>query len=240
MVIIQSTQEVATLWKQTAAFTFEPFVENIMRAFGINHRAVANMFHDDPAHLLLPNAQSSALLSIANPRGKSYFKMQSEWLKHQLLPNDNGNLKGLQHKYIQYLSESLVWEDLGHKKYVISDGPAEKVISLQWFTRVLLGECAMKAFFGSRLFEVSPEFLTHYWEFEDESWKVFFNYPQVLARLAHQYKDKALVDLIRFFELPDEEKSGLAWIFKTLNSELRSLGLEPRDRNSIIMMITWA
>ena len=239
MVVIQTTQEVATLWKQTVTFTFEPFVQNIMKAFGFNYSAVENMFHENPAHLLPPAAQSSALLSIANPKGKCYFKMQSEWLKHQLLPNDNGNLKSLQDKYARFLSESVSWNTLP-SKCVVSSSKLEKTVSLKNFTRQILGECATKSFFGSKLLETSPFFLAHYQEYEDDSWKIFFNYPRFITRELHRIKDRALDDLVRYFALPQEQKSDLAWIFQTLDSELSTLGLVPRDRAGIMMMITWA
>jgi hypothetical protein len=237
MVVVQNTQEVAAMWKQTVAFTFEPFVENIMGAFGFKARAVMRMFQDEPHYLLEPD--SKALLATANPRGKSYFKMQSEWLKHQLHPGDNGNLKGLQDKYAHFLSNSLTWNCLSDK-YVISNGPNEKKISLKKFTRQVLGDCAMRSFFGNQLFETSPSFLAHYQGYEDDSWKIFFNYPRFVARSVHIIKDKALEDLVRFFQLPGEKRPDLAWIFQTLDSELNSLGHSPQERASIIMMITWA
>lgn len=239
IVVIQTIQEVNTLWKKTAVFTFEPFVQNIMKAFGFNHTAIENMFHDDPAHLLPMDARTSALLSDANPDGKCYFNMQSEWLRHQLHPGKNGNLKGLQDKYTRYLTESVSWPELSDK-FVISSNTNEKLISLKRFTRQTLGDCAMKSFFGTKLFETSPSFLSNYQEYEDESWKIFFNYPQFMARDLHKVKDKALDDLVRYFALPTEQRPDLAWIFQTLDSELKSLRLYPRDRAGIMMMITWA
>lgn len=98
----------------------------------------------------------------------------------------------------------------------------------------------MKSFFGTKLFENSPSFLSSYQQFEDDSWKVFFNYPRFMAKDLHRIKDKALDDLVTYFALPTEQRPGLAWIFQTLDSELKGLGINPRDRAGIVMMITWA
>ncbi|KAF4634720.1 hypothetical protein G7Y89_g3382 [Cudoniella acicularis] len=239
MVVIQTTQEVATIWKQTVMFTFEPFVENIMGAFGFNRSSVKSMFQDEPGHFLPTDVKTTALLVTANPQGKCYFKMQSEWLKHQLHPADNGNLRVLQMKYAHFLDSSLKF-NLLKDKYVVSSEPNQKTISLKRFTREVLGDCAMRSFFGNQLFETSPSFLTNYQTYEDDSWKIFFNYPRFVARSLHVIKDRALDDLVRYFALPKEERTGLAWIFQTLDSELTNLGLEPRDRAGIMMMITWA
>ena len=237
MVIIRSTQDVATMWKRTVAFTFDPFVQNVMKAFGLNYASIENMFNDDPAHLVPMNAKSSAMLSADNPTGKCYFHLQKDWLRVQLHPGEN--LRDTQDKYARYLTESLAWDSLSDP-FTISSTKTEKVISLKSFTRQLLGTCAMKAFFGKELFDVSPSFWSHYQDFEDASWKVFFNYPRFLAKSLHEVKDQALDDLIRFFSLPTEQRPGLVWIFRTMETELTNLGLDPRDRAGMIMLITWA
>lgn len=239
MIVIQTTQEVASIWKQTAMFTFEPFVEKIMGAFGINSMAVKNIFLQEPGHLIPPELKADTLLATSNPQGKCYFKMQSEWLKHQLHPAENGNLRTLQLKYSHFLSNSLLWGQMS-RKYVILAEPEREVISLKRFTREVLGDCAMRSFFGDQLFKTSPSFLSNYQTYEDDSWKIFFNYPRFVARKLHVLKDRALDDLVRFFDLPVKERPDLAWIFRTLTSELSNLGVEPRDRAGIVMMITWA
>ncbi|KAL9120562.1 MAG: hypothetical protein Q9187_002880, partial [Circinaria calcarea] len=185
------------------------------------------------------DARTSALLYKANPNGKCYFNMQSEWLRHQLHPGGNGNLKGLQDRYTHHLMESVSWPELSNR-FSISSNEDVKLISLKRFTRHTLGDCAMKSFFGTELFETSPSFLSNYQAYEDESWKIFYNYPQFMARDVHKLKDKALDDLVRYFALPTEHRPDLAWIFRTLDSELKSLGLGPRDRAGIMMMIIWA
>ena len=210
-----------------------------MKAFGFDCTAIENMFHANPACIIPIDARSTALLSTKNPNGKCYFNMQSEWLRYQLHPGDNGNLKGLQDKYARFLSESLLWPAL-LRRFDIASETNEKFISLRQFTRQTLGDCAMKSFFGEKLFETSPLFLSHYQEYEDESWKIFFNYPRFVARQVHRTKDKTLDDLVRYFALPKEQRLDLAWIFQTLDSELTNIGLAARDRAGIMMMITWA
>lgn len=140
-----------------------------MGAFTFNATAVKNMFQNEPGHLLPTDAKTTALLAMANPSGKCYFKMQSEWLKHQLHPRDNGNLKGLQDKYAHYLSDSLTWERLADKYIITSEAhEKKKKISLKRFTRQVLGDCAMRSFFSDQLFETSPSFLTNYQTYKDD------------------------------------------------------------------------
>ena len=237
MVIIRSTQDVAIMWKRTVAFTFDPFVQNVMKAFGLDSTSIEHMFNDDPVHLVPMDSKSSSLLSADNSLSKCYFHLQKDWLRVQLHPGEK--LKDLQYKYVRYLTESVAWNSISDQS-TISSNQNEKLISLKGFTRQILGTCAMKAFFGKELFEAIPSFWSHYQGFEDASWKVFYNYPRLLARSLHEIKDHALDDLIKFFALPTEQRPGLAWLFRTMDTELTNLGLDPRDRAGMMMLIIWA
>lgn len=237
MVIIRSTQDVAVMWKRTVAFTFDPFVQNVMKAFGLDCKSIEHMFNDDPAHLVPLDAKSSSILSADNRMSKCYFHLQKDWLRLQLHPGEH--LKDIQHKYVRYLTESVAWNSLSDP-FTISANEQEKLVSLKSFTRQILGTCAMKAFFGKELFEASPSFWSHYQNFEDASWKVFFNYPRILARSLHEVKDRALDDLIKYFALPAEHRPGLVWLFRTMDTELTNVGLDERDRAGMMMLIVWA
>ncbi|KAL8769419.1 MAG: hypothetical protein Q9209_004647 [Squamulea sp. 1 TL-2023] len=207
-----------------------------MKAFGLNSSAIESMFHDNPEQLLPSMTKVSSKLSAENPNGKCYFHMQKDWFRVQLHPGEN--LKSLQIKYAHFLSQSLTWDRVSDS--YMSSNKRQRVISLKEFSRQTLGVCAMKAFFGPKLFETSPTFLSRYQEFEDSSWKVFYNYPPFLAQSLHKVKDQALEDLIRYFALPTEQRPDLAWIFRTMDTELTNLKLNARDRAGMIMLITWA
>ncbi|KAL8642537.1 MAG: hypothetical protein Q9226_008500 [Calogaya cf. arnoldii] len=163
--------------------------------------------------------------------------MQKDWFRLQLHPGEE--LRTLQDKYACFLSQSISWTDLSDS-YVLFSNKDQKVVSLKGFTRQLLGFCAMKAFFGTELFNSSPDFLSHYQEFEDSSWKVFYNYPRFLAKGLHKVKDWAVDDLVKYFALPSEQRPDTAWIFRTMDIELTNLGLDVRDRAGMMMMIIWA
>lgn len=208
-----------------------------MKAFGLNYTSIEHMFNDDPGHLVPMDARSSSMLTTDNPNGKCYFHMQKDWFRVQLHPGEK--LKDIQDKYARYLTESVAWNNLSDQ-FTISSNENERLVSLKDFTRQILGICAMKAFFGKELFEVLPSFLTHYQTFEDASWKVFYNYPRLLARSLHKVKDQALDDLVKFFALPTEQRPGLVWLFQTMETELTNLGLDPRDRAGMMMLIIWA
>ena len=208
-----------------------------MGAFGLDSGAIQSMFHHDPQHLISAKAQLSSKLSTENPTSKCYFHMQKDWFRNQLHPGEN--LRVLQDRYSYFLSQSIKWSDLSDS-YVVTSTENEKVVSLRRFCRQILGVCAMKAFFGTELFDSSPDFLSHYQKFEDSSWKVFYNYPWFLAKDLHKVKDQALDGLVKYFALPDKKRPDTAWIFQTMDTELANLNLDVRDRAGMMMMIIWA
>jgi hypothetical protein len=236
-VIIREIQDVASVWKNTVALTFDPFVRNVMQSFGIPSAAVERIFQKDPGSLIPADVRSMSLLSTANLNRDCYHHLQSDWFKIQLQSGENlGKLEG---KYKCFLAKALQWSSLS-PDFTLSSKPNERFISLKGFTRKILGDWALKSFFGEKLFEVSPSFAPCYTKYEDDSWKIFYRYPRFRTRNLHQAKEKAITELVKYLELPEEQRPELAWIFLTMDKELSYLGLSPEERAGIIMMITWA
>ncbi len=86
----------------------------------------------------------------------------------------------------------------------------------------MLSSCNLRAFFGE-LFRIDSEFAQVYQTWEDESWKVFYNYPYILAIELHSARARAVEVLAKYFGLPEDQRS-TSWIFRTLNTELGYLG----------------
>ena len=113
-------------------------------------------------------------------------------------------------------------------------------VSLGNFTRYVLSHCAFRTFFGEEIFEVEPNIARLYQKWEDDSWKVFFNYPHLLTKDLHAARLQAIEGLVRYHKLPLDRRTNMAWLFGTLDSELNSLDFNDTDRAGIIMMIVWA
>ena len=208
-----------------------------MGAFGISSVGIERIFRDDPGSMIPTQAKQASLLSTANPSRKCYLHLQSDWFKIQLHAGEN--LNNLQENYLHFLTESFHWENFP-SNCVISSEIGKKKVSLKGFIRHTLGNCALKSFFGEKLFEVCPSFFPYYIKYEDDSWKIFYHYPRFLANDLHTAKEKAMGGLITYLALREEQRPELAWIFQTMESELGYLGLGAHDRAGVIMMITWA
>lgn len=166
--------------------------------------------------------------------------LQSEWFKKQLLPGDN--LVQLQNDYLDNLRGVMALNKF--KDHIISHQVQEKdslavTVSLGKLNRYILSHCALRAFFGEQLFEVEPRFAEIYQKWEDDSWKVFYNYPYFLAKDLHDVRLRAISSLAQYYKLPENSRQ-TCWIFNVMEKEIKSLGLNDTDSAGIIMMICWA
>ena len=165
--------------------------------------------------------------------------LQSEWFKRQLLPGDN--LLQLQDDYARHLHRVLRFEILDGD--FITRKPSESsfviTVSLGKFNRHILSHCAFRAFFGEALFEVEPRFAQIYQKWEDDSWKVFYNYPYIFAKDLHHARMTAIETLTRYYDLPSSKRQP-CWLFSVMDRELKALGLPSSDRAGMVMMICWA
>ena len=237
-VIVRDVQDVADVWRNTIALSFDPFVEAVLKAFGISAVSCRKVF-SSPADLVHKDAHTTSLLINANPYNKCYMNLERDWFKVGLLTPKQ--LQDIQDRYHAYLRESLEWDRFS-SAYVLSSHPTtqSKTTSLKRFSRHTVSHCSTDAFFGSQLLHIAPSFTKDYQEFEEESWKIFYRLPPFLAQKAHRAKAKAIDGLVQYLSLPEEARPEIAWIFRTMHVELDHLSLPPRDVAGIIMVIIWA
>ena len=236
--IVRDIQDVADVWRSTVELSFDPFMKAVLTAFGLAPVSHQKVFAT-PDNLIHGEAREKSLLINDNPYNKSYMNLERDWFKVRLLTPKY--LEELQNQYLFFLRESLDWDHLS-STYVIASDPliSSKSVSLKRFSRHTVSHCSTSTFFGSKLLQVAPSFLKDYEDFEEESWKIFYRLPKFFIKKSHRAKAKAIDGLVQYLSLPEEERSELTWIFRTMNIELTYLSLPPRDVAGIIMLIIWA
>lgn len=242
-VVVRDTKDLAAVWKNSEDLSYDPFVTRMLSAFGIAQHHCDNLIRPNAGALVDEKDRAKSLLASENPQKKSYIHLQSEWFKHQLLPG--GDLSTITTRYHQYLNDIVRLNKLPRHFLLESSTPSKAqspraVADLGKFCRYLLSHCALRAFFGEALFDVEPKFAQVYQAWEDDSWKVFYNYPHFLARELHTARLRAIDSLVRYYQLPEDHRPDTVWIFKVLDAELGYLHLEDTDRAGMILMICWA
>lgn len=208
----------------------------MLTAFGISKKNVERSFQAEPSSFI-SESFSHTLLVTDNPRQKCYMHLQSDWFKKQLLPGEN--LTQLQDDYAYHLDRVMHLDKFKGHFVASHQSDSQVTISLGRFTRHVLSHCAFRAFFGEALFDLEPNFAKIYQTWEDDSWKVFYNYPYILAKDLHDARIRAIDTLARYYQLPNDARKP-CWLFGVMNSELEAIGFSSTDRAGMVMMICWA
>lgn len=240
-VIVRSPSDIATVWKNTTTLSYDGFTERMLAAFGISPESLAKMYKPTPSAMIADEKrrQQSALCN-ANPKNKAYIHLQSDWFRTQLLPGEH--LNSLQNKYLVFLNQFLTF-DCFDDHFVVHNTQGTsttKVVSLGKFCRYIISRSSFRTFFGEELFEAEPDLARIYQTWEDQSWKVFFNYPPWLAPELHEYRMKFLAGMLRYLEMPESKRTGMVWLFRMVDTELQNLEWKDVDRAGLLMMISWA
>ena len=68
---------------------------------------------------------------------------------------------------------------------------------------------------------------------------MFYQYPRFLAHDLYGAAEGILSTMTRYYDRPESEKPELVWMFKTIEAEMRHLGLPSRDIAIMSFMLFW-
>lgn len=238
--MIRDTADLAAVWKNTTSLSYESFLHRLLTSFGTSTPGVDKVFHPNPSALVPNGNHMKSLVCSKSSQGKQFPHLLSEWAKRQLLPSEN--LVHLQELNLKYVRQVLAFERFND--YFISNdkrrtGQLAVTVSLEKFNRYMLSYSAFRTFFGEAIFNLDPNFAQGYQTWEDNSWKVFFNYPSFFIKDVHLARVRTTESIARYFDLPESERQP-CWLFETMEAELKNIGVERMDRAGLIMMICWA
>ncbi|KAL8713320.1 MAG: hypothetical protein Q9220_002519 [cf. Caloplaca sp. 1 TL-2023] len=157
------------------------------------------------------------------------------WVKDQL----SGNmLAEIGDNFLGSINKSLYLENFS-PSFVESSTPGQKTVSLKKWVRYSLVHSAAKAFFGSSMMKVDPQFVFYYFAFEEAAWKMLYQYPKFLAQDLYGAAEDILRTMSRFYDIPQTQRPDTVWMFKTIETEMRNLGLPSRDIAIMTFMLFW-
>ena len=234
--IIRDPRDVASVWKDTKALTFDYFMQNAFRGIGVPKASYEMMFQKNPARLYHGTEEADPFFVSENPSAKRYIDIQEDWIKEQLQPGERMNQ--VQILFLGHINETLRW-DMISPRLVISADSAERTVSLYNWCRYTLVDAGSKAFLGLEILDLDPDFVQHYIDWEDTSWKVAHQHPNILSRDMHRTR-KILVDVFtEYYALHPDQRPGLSWLFDRMQSEQQKLGLKLRDAAAISVIMLW-
>lgn len=180
--------------------------------------------------------RSGVALLSRNPLHKNLARLGEDFYRQQLHPGTE--LENLQSHFLPNIHKSVTFDNISDRA-ITSSTKGEKTISLLAWVREVLMDSATRSFFGNRLLEIDPNIFQSFFDFDDNSWKLTYHLPHMFAREMYAAKKNATDSLLKYFKLPKEERPGEAWLVRTLESEMRHLGIGESDIACFLMMIYW-
>ena len=234
--IVTSPEDVSAVYKKSQALSFDPFINNVTMAFGAT-RANADKMLETPLRSIEGGLGTNT--SDNSSRSKSFMEQSHDNYKLQLHPGHK--LDELQAAFLDRIDSALQFHNISPKITRFSPSPHTKGVSLfDWTSEVLL-DTATRAFFGNILLDdVQPDLLDSFFIFDDESWKLNYQYPRFAAKQMHAAKDKSIAAFERYFSLSRSSRPGAAWIITTLEDDMRALGMDTQQIASMIFLVYWA
>lgn len=230
--IVTSANDATLVLKNIENLTFDDYIRDMMLRFGTSTAGVEAMWR----HPTGTEPQNPKL--TPNPLRKCLAHLQENILKQQLLPGER--FQTLSDQFLGYVSTAMTWEHMP-KKAIFSeslDGSYRIVGLLQWTQEVLL-ESATRTFFGSKLLQIEPELFKNFLYFDDNSWLFTYKIPKFWSKEMLAAKNVVQKALETYFELAPDDRPDQSWLIRTLENEMRGVGIGSKDIAAMLNMIFW-
>lgn len=230
--VLTRAEDVAAVYRNNDTFSYEEFVQSMMKILGNSNSCVRDMFEPLPK-----NKQG-----FPNPQGKCLGILFRDMHIHQVFPGHH--LRGLERRFARFFDANLSLNRLTGMNYASlqdksSLGGSVVVPLVKWcsdyFTRA-----GQDAYFGPKLAEIGPSLADDFLIFDELSYQVIFQYPSAFAREMLAAKGRILVIFEHYLRLSADERRGDSWFVKASEAEMRELGLSAHDMAIAIMTIYWA
>ena len=231
--IITSPQDVNSLYRNTASLTFDEYVKDMMLSLGVSESGVDSLWRpSQPSEGAIDGEETSH-------SNKPLIHSAEDFYRSQLYPGQR--FDDLQKSFLGEIADSLSWEKVPTLALDSPsiDGSQIKQTSLLAWCREILMSSATKAFFGSRLLQIEPDLFKVFFKFDDEGWKLNYKYPQILSQDMYSAKGQMLKMFESYFALPKAERTGEAWLVRTMEVEMRKRGMSESDISAVVMSIYW-
>jgi hypothetical protein len=216
--VLTDGKDVAEAYRNTKTFSFEVFVQHMMRTMGCSNEVTDKMYAKrDPARSRFPN-----------PKGKPLAILERQLHVRQLYPGED--LAYLGARFNSYFDRYLDLKAIAQERSYATSNMDEMVsLPLMIWVSDFLIRGGQRAYFGDFLEDIDPDISWAFLEFDDLSWQILYQYPKALCNKMHAAKERVTVTVRKYFATPMEDRAGDAWFTKAMENEMRDLGLDTKD-----------
>ena len=230
LVVLTSAEHVAAMYKNTTDLSFNGLVKMI-------HKGVANVSLQGFEILWRTPGEGFESLH-PNPKEQVLVHTGNALLHKQVLPGVL--LEQLTARFLRHVESTTRWNTFFPTSVLAeSRNGSERVVSLHRWTLEVLVDAATRAFFGEALPKQLPSISSVFDEWDMNSYMSTYQYPDFLSQAAIVPRDKIIVALTKYLDLPKEERNDAAPFVYELEEEQRHAGLSNADAARIFMIIYW-
>ncbi|KAL1622104.1 hypothetical protein SLS54_005169 [Diplodia seriata] len=229
--VISSPWDTTTAYKNSTSFSWDEYLNLLLRAFGITGEALERSWHDPR-----PNDREYGRNPL-NPQNKNLVHLIEDFYKLQLLPGEH--LARLTDAYLDCLDRVIQWSGIP-SQCVLNEGFAYKRVSLKLFVRTTMTEAITRAMLGDVIFDIEPEVVHQLMVLNDYSWAIIFNYPKFLTPKLKPAVERLSRATRTYLRSPDSEKADACWAIRSVLKSQEISGLDEDSRVAMVIMIWWA
>ncbi|PQE32214.1 cytochrome P450 oxidoreductase protein [Rutstroemia sp. NJR-2017a WRK4] len=231
MYIISDSKQTNEVYKNLETLSFIEFVQHLFKTNGVTESGLKAAYMDLP----------SDKAGFPNPQGKSLGGTLVRAMHiHQLYPGEN--LDHLEARFLEYFQEHLTLPMMRKAcaSYMLTqDDTSVNVPLMRWCSEYFVRAGGL-AYFGDMLGAIDPKLASTFIEFDDLSWQAIYQYPDFFTREMRGKRAQTQLAFKKYFEVPQNQRTGDAWFTKTMENELRAVGVCTSDIAIILVTLHWA
>lgn len=229
--VISDPKQTNDVYKNLETLSFIEFVQGLFKRNGVSEAGLK------AAYMTLPVDKTG----FPNPQGGSLGGTLVRSMHiNQLYPGEN--LDHLEARFLEYFENNLTLPMLrkASAPYLISQDDTSVVVPLMRWCSEYFVRAGGLAYFGDMLGAVDPELAPTFIAFDDLSWQAIYQYPRSWSKVMSAKRDQTQQAFRRYFEIPQNQRNGDAWFTKTMENELRAVGVGTNDIAIILVTLHWA
>ncbi|KAK4223036.1 cytochrome P450 [Podospora fimiseda] len=202
----------------------------IMRRFGVSEGAITMLSQKPTVEFVQANPNLEP-----NPHFKKMGDLAHKFIRKQLNPGSTYDI--LEAVYLDTVEKAMSLDTLPPQA-LLSITKTTKTVSLLAQVRWTFGRATVEAFFGPGLWRVAPDFLRDYNTFDDNIATFLYKLP-TLGGNGNMAVNKLRAAVVAYLALPEAERDGASWMFKTVVTEMTARGIGPDDIAGWLLIIHW-
>lgn len=171
-----------------------------------------------------------------NPNGEPMVMLVRHINIHQGYPGSN--LDDLDSRFTRWYESRFRLQSLRGTRAQHSSTDNTLCVHLWQFCSEIQVQAAGDVYFGNKLGEVEPDYVSVFLEFDDLCWQILYQYPSFLTKKLTALMTRMQGALERYVVIPQDQRQAVAQIDIEEN-ELRALGVSERDISILFFNIFW-